>query len=263
MIKIKSKKDIEKMAKGGLITAKAREEVLKAAVPGVKTADLEELAVNRIKELGGEPGFMKVPGYDCATCINLNAGLVHGVPSENVTVEEGDVFTVDLGTFYKGFHTDAAWSIVVGNRRTAFRGLQEKEHKEKKRFLEVGEEALERATEQCVPGNFVGDISHAIQETVEGAGYNVIRALVGHGVGEELHEGPQIPCFGKPGEGSMLEEGLVLAVEILYAEGGPAIETLDDGWTIKTKDNSLSALFENTIAVTEGGSRVLTPNPKF
>lgn len=260
MIVVKSGKDIEKMREGGKITARVREEVLKAAVPGVKTADLEELAVTRIKELGGEPGFMKVPGYDYAICANLNAGLVHGIPSKDIVIKEGDLFTVDLGTFYKGFHTDAAWSII-SNQRSAVSQQQEKEQREKKRFLRAGERALAKATERCVPGNFVGDISYAIQETIESSGYAVIRALVGHGVGEELHEGPQIPCFGEPGEGSMLEEGLVLAIEVLYTMGGPAIETEDDGWTIKTKDDSLSGLFENTVAVTKGGPEILTPDP--
>lgn len=262
MIVVKSEKDIEKMAEGGQITAKVREEILKSAVPGTKTSELESLAVARIKELGGESGFMRVPGYDYATCVNLNAGLVHGVPSEKVVIKEGDVFTVDLGTFYKGFHTDAAWTII--SKQLSVNSDQSgKKFEEKRRFLEAGRKALEKATKQCVPGNFVGDISHAIQETVEGSGYSVIRALVGHGVGEDLHEAPQIPCFGRSGTGSILRAGMVLAVEILYAKGGSAIETLDDGWTIKTKDNLSSALFENTIAITKNGPEVLTPNPKL
>jgi len=261
MIVVKSEKDIEKMRVGGKISAQVREDILKKAKPGVNTWELEEYARDKIKELGGEPGFMRVPGYDYATCINLNEGLVHGIPSKDIVVREGDLFTVDLGTFYEGFHTDCAWSIIIRNRHTAFREPQEKEGKEKKRFLEAGEEALAAATRQCVPGNFVGDISHAIQENIENAGYTVIRALVGHGVGEDLHEGPQIPCYGNSGKGSLLEEGLTVAIEVLYAVGGPAIETVKDGWTIKTKDNSLSGLFENTVAITKDGPEVLTPNP--
>ncbi len=262
MIVVKTEEDIEKMRAGGKISAQVREEILKKAQPGVTTWELEEYARDRIKELGGEPGFMKVPGYDYATCINLNEGLVHGIPSENVVIKEGDLFTVDLGTFYEGFHTDCAWTKISGQRAAVSR-QQEEEQKANRIFLRAGEEALERATKQCVPGNFVGDISHAIQETIEGSGYTVIRALVGHGVGEDLHEAPQIPCFGEAGKGSMLEEGLVLAIEVLYTRGGPAIETGDDGWTIKTKDDSLSGLFENTIAITEDGPEVLTANPRI
>lgn len=262
MIVVKTEEDIEKMRVGGKITAQVREEVLKRAKPGITTWELEEYARERIGELGGKPGFMKVPGYNYAACINLNEGLVHGIPSEDVVIKEGDVFTVDLGVFYEGFHTDCAWTIISG-QRTAVSQQQEEEQKENRRFLRAGEEALEKATKQCVPGNFVGDISYAIQETIENEGYNVIRALVGHGVGEDLHEAPQIPCFGEAGKGSMLEEGLVLAIEVLYATGGPAIETEADGWTIKTKDGSLSGLFENTIAITKEEPEVLTANPRI
>lgn len=261
VIVIKSREDIEKMREGSKITAQVREEVLRKAVPGVTTWELEGYARERIHALGGEPGFMRVPGYDYATCINLNEGLVHGIPSKDIVIKEGDLFTVDLGVFYEGFHTDCAWSIAVGQRDSQSVGQQEK--KEKTKFLEVGELALEKATEQCTPGNFVGDISNAIQKTIEGAGYNVSRALVGHGVGEELHEGPQIPCYGRLGSGSRFSEGMTVAIEVLYMMGEPGIQTADDGWTIKTKDNSLSGLFENTVAITKNGPEVLTPNPKL
>lgn len=277
------------MAEGGKVTVRVIEETLERTKPGVSTLQLDQFAEKRILELGGEPGFKTVPNYNFATCININEGLVHGIPSEDKVLREGDIVSVDLGVFFKGFHTDAAWTVTAGqldseaarqqeeenpsevatfrSRRRKNRSLKAATSKDAKprqlsaneEFLEAGKSALQRATEQCVEGKFVGDISHAIQGTIEGAGFNVIRALVGHGVGRELHEAPQIPCFGEPKTGAGLKRGMTLAIEVLYAMGEPEIEVLEDGWTIRTKDESLSAIFEKTVLVGKEEPKVLTP----
>lgn len=252
MITVKSEKELKIMAEGGEITARVIEEVLEKVEPGVSTWELDRFAEKRIRELGGEPGFKKVSGYDFATCININAGLVHGIPSKDKILREGDIVSVDLGVFYKGFHTDAAWTKAVPRQGLGIGAV------EIEKFLDAGKKALERAIGQCREGNYVGDISAAVQETIEGAGFNVIQALVGHGVGRELHEEPQIPCFGEPKTGARLKREMTLAVEILYAMGQPEIEVLGDGWTIVTRDGSLAVIFEETVAVGKKGPRVLT-----
>ncbi|MFW6110041.1 MAG: type I methionyl aminopeptidase [Patescibacteria group bacterium] len=261
MIKIKSQEELDIMVEGGKITAQVRAELLEQAQPGVSTWELEELAERRIREQGGEPGFKRVEGYSYATCINVNEGLVHGIPSREITLQEGDLVSVDLGTFYKGFHTDAAWTTISG-QQTAIGDQSEVDQgaaDDKKHFLETGQKALKGATQKCVAGNHVGDVSATIQRVIESEGYNVVRDLVGHGVGEELHEDPQIPCFGLQGTGPQLRPGMTLAIEVLYAQGESAIITnRKDGWTICMRDGSLSAIFENTIAVTNSGPRILT-----
>jgi len=238
------------MVQSGAITAQVLRETLKMAAPGMSTWELDAFATRRICELGGEPGFKKVAGYDFATCININEGLVHGVPSRRKILREGDVVSIDLGTFYRGFHTDAAWTVMVGLGVLDVRV---------DRFLAAGKKALKNAIARCHEGGYVGDVSHTIQESIEGAGFSVVRALVGHGVGRKLHEPPQIPCFGRARSGSRLVRGMVLAIEVLYARGDSEIEILDDGWTIVTRDGSLAAIFEETVAVGKKEGRVLTP----
>jgi len=255
------------MERAGKITAQVIGEVLARAEPGVNTWDLDQFAEKRIRELGGEPGFKKVAGYDFATCININEGLVHGIPTRDLIVKEGDIVSVDAGAFYGGFHTDSAWTKLVKGENppagplrseASEAGLKAKSYEEREGFLDVGIRALERAIAQCRVGNFVGDISEAIQSVVEGAGFSVVRDLVGHGVGRELHEDPQIPCFGVGGEGAQLVVGMVLAIEVLYTWGNSGIDAADDGWTVVTKDRSLAAIFEKTVAITETGTRVVT-----
>jgi len=253
MIVLKSAEELVVMERAGEITAQVIREVLARAEPGVNTWDLDQFADKRICELGGEPGFKRVDGYDFATCINVNEGLVHGIPTRDLVIKEGDIVSVDLGAFYEGFHTDSAWTKLVKSEK-----LKVKSYEERGRFLDVGEEALGKAIAQCRVGNFVGDISETIQSVVEGAGFSVIRDLVGHGVGRELHEDPQIPCFGVGGEGPQLVAGMVLAIEVLYARGSSEIEVAEDGWTVVTKDRSLAATFEKTVAITEAGVQMLT-----
>jgi methionyl aminopeptidase len=249
-IKIKSREQLEAMREGGKISAGAIKKVLMAAKGGVSLADLEKVAEEFILDSGGEPAFKRVRGYDFATCLNLNEGVVHGLPSER-KLREGDIFSVDLGTFYKGLNTDTAVTVLVGDTRT-------QGYKEKVVFLETGERALEASIDQCRVGNRIGDISVAMEEVLRGAGYSPVENLVGHGVGEELHEDPQIPCFASRDKGPELKEGMALAIEVIYTAGDPALEVLSDGWTIAAADRSLAGLFEHSVAVTADGPIVLT-----
>jgi len=255
-IPIKTPQEIEIMKEGGKIAATVREKVLAAAEPGISLLELDALAEKLILEAGGELSFKGFEGFPFTTCINVNEGVVHGLPTRR-KLREGDLLTVDLGVLYRGLHTDNARTIEV-NKKT-------RKQENKKHFLSVGQEALEKAIEQCRVGNRVGDISQAIQTTVEGAGYNVVRELGGHGVGKKLHESPFIPGFvetkGMKGTvpfNPILKGGMVLAVEVIYTQGNGRIEVIDDGWTIVTSDGGLAGLFENTVAIQKTGPLVLT-----
>ena len=248
-IVVKTEKQVEAMREGGRITVGALREVLAAVEEGVTTAELNEIAEAFIVAAGGEPAFKRVSGYGFATCINLNEGVVHGLPSER-KLKRGDILTVDLGTFYRGLNTDMARTVYVGDKRGAA--------SEKIKLLEVGEEALRRAVGRCRSGNRVRDISAAMEVVLKRAGYAPVDVLVGHGVGEELHEEPQIPCLVTPGESSELVEGMTLAVEVIYSAGDSVLKVLPDGWTFVTADGSLSCLFEDTVLVTASGPIALT-----
>lgn len=238
------------MREGGKISARVLNEVLAAAKPGISTLELNNLAEELILKSGGKPSFKGFDDYPFATCINVNEGIVHGLPTRR-KLKEGDIVTVDLGVLYQGLHTDNARTIKVqkanGKRQNSIN-----------KFLEVGQKTLEEAIEQCRVGKTVGDISHTIQKTIEGAGYNVARELGGHGVGRKLHEPPFIPGIGQPGEGAVLKEGMTLAIEVIYARGSGKIEVLNDGWTVVTVDGNVAGLFEHTVAITKSGPIVLT-----
>jgi methionyl aminopeptidase len=241
---------LDAMREGGKITARTLKQLLEKAKPGTKTKQLDLLAESLICEAGAEPSFKSVPGYSWTTCIDINDGVVHGVPHDR-EIKEGDVVSIDLGTFYRGFHTDAAWTILVGNV----------ENDEAEKFLAVGETALKKAIDQARPGNRVGHISQAIEKEIVGAGYAVVRSLVGHGVGKKLHEKPQVPGFlSGPVESSPeLKEGMCLAIEVIYAMGQSRVKVDDDdGWSVRTVDGSLAGLFEHTVAVTKNSSEILT-----
>lgn len=244
MISIKTPEEIKIMAEGGKIARETLNAVLDAIKPGVKTRELEKIADDYILSKSSEPSFKTVEDYDFATCININEGLVHGLPGE-YEIKEGDLVSVDLGVLYKGFHTDLSHSVEVGTN----------EHTD---FLKVGENALMAGISQCKVGNKIGDISNAMQEVVETAGYTVSRDLVGHGIGKELHEEPYVPGYGKAGSGQEIEEGMVFAIEIIYQDGSPEIAISEDEWTLETADKSISGLFENTVAATNSGPKVLT-----
>lgn len=248
MIKIKTPEEIQIMAEGGAKLARVKKALAAAVKEGVTALDIENIAMKLIKEEGAEPSFNKEPNYYWATCINVNEGLVHGIPTKEVVFRDGDIVKIDVGIYYKGFHNDT--SISVGINPSP----------ENRRFLRVGEETLNKAIKAVKVGNHIYDISKVIEENIEGAGYSTIKALVGHGVGRQLHEDPQIPCFlpAPVHESEAIKSGMVFAVEVMYAAGSDRVEILEDGWTIAMRDGKISGLFEESIAVTKKGPKVLT-----
>ncbi|KKU62357.1 MAG: Methionine aminopeptidase [Candidatus Amesbacteria bacterium GW2011_GWC1_47_15] len=250
---IKTPDEIKIMAEGGRLLAEIREKAAAAAKSGVTTEEIDRTADELIIKTGGKASFKLVPGYKHATCIIINDEVVHGIPGKRV-IQSGDIVGIDVGLYYKGFHTDTAVTVRV-------EGPKSRRVKEIDKFLETGRLALKRAVEQARPGKRVADISRVMQETVEAAGYSAVRALTGHGVGRELHEEPTIPCFtaGPHDHSPALVPGMVLALEIMFNEGLPdVVYKNDDGWTIGTADGKISGLFEHTVAVTARGPLILT-----
>jgi len=244
----KTKEEIEIMGEGGQKLARIKKALFEKVAEGISAYDIEVLADELIKKEEAEASFKKVPGYSWATCVNLNDGLVHGIPKKEIVFKKGDVISVDLGLYFKGFHTDCSFS----------KGIDVDSETEK--FLDAGREALKNAIDKARAGNRVYDISEAIEKTIVSAGYNPIRALVGHGVGRRLHEDPQIPCFlpGPKEDSIEIAEGATFAIEVMYVQGGSALVQENDGWTIATRDGKISALFEETVAVVDGRPKVLT-----
>ncbi len=257
MINLKSPEEIAVMNEGGQKLGQILTELLKFAQPGIALKQIEAEANRLIDLSGGSASFKTVADYHWATCLCVNDCIVHGIPTEYI-LRDGDNLTIDIGMLYKGFHTDTAWAKIVKSKASQEQNEQERE---KERFLRVGEEALWDAVNKVRPGNHIGDISEAIQTTIEGAGYSIVKSLVGHGVGRQLHEEPQVPGFlrGKIENTRKLTEGMVIAIEVIYAMGsGGAVYAGNDGWTIVTQDSSIAAVFEHTIAVTGSGVQVLT-----
>jgi methionyl aminopeptidase len=249
MIIRKSPEELERMARAGRIVAETLALIGEHARPGTTTAELDELAEEFVVGQGGYPTFKGYRGYPAATCISPNSMIVHGIPGP-YELGEGDILSVDVGVTLDGFVADSAYTFAIG----------EISH-EAERLLEGGQAALAAGIEQCVAGNRLSDISHAIQLATEGAGFSVVRSLVGHGVGRSMHEDPQIPNYGQPGRGPQLAEGMTFAIEPMINVGGPDIYLHDDEWSISTADGSLSAHFEHTVAVTAAGPRILTAAP--
>ena len=247
-IKIKTQEEIEIMKEGGAKLGRVKRALMAGVKPGVSSLDIENLAVKLIKEEGAEGSFNKEPGYYWMTCVNVNEGIVHGIPNKGLVFKDGDLVSIDVGLYYKGFHLDTSVSVGI------------KLSPENQRFFNIGPIALERAIAKAKPGNYIYDISEAIESTIEGAGYSTIKALVGHGVGRKLHEDPQIPCFvpGRITDSPIIEPGMVLAIEVMYAQGSDKVHILEDGWTIAMRDGKMSGLFEDSVAITEKGSIVLT-----
>ena len=254
MVHCKTQSEIELMGQGGKILAQVLSTLLDHVKPGVSETDLDRMAERLIIEKGGEPGFKKVPGYRHTICVSTNDVVVHGIPKE-YKFKEGDVVGIDCGVYYKGLHTDMAETVRVQGK-----GARVKKPDEVDTFLETGKKALDAAIQQAKIGNRVGHISKTIQDSVEKEGYSIVRSLVGHGVGRELHEEPEVPGFleGSLNKTALLKEGMVLAVEVIYNEGDRELVLDDDGWTIKTKDASTSGLYERTVAITKNGPIVLT-----
>lgn len=257
MMDIKTPEQIKKMAEGGRILAEVLREVLKNVRPGVTELELDTLADSLIREKGGEPAFKKVKGYNHATCISTNNVVVHGIPSDR-KLRTGDVIGIDCGVFYKGLYTDMSETVRIStnNKQPPTNNRDEID-----RFLDTGKRALEEAIKVAVPGNRIGHISKTIQEIVEGQGYSVVRSLIGHGVGRNLHEDPEVPGFlnKKIEKTPLLKPGMTIAVEVIYNMGGYGVSySNSDGWTIVTSDGSLSGLYERTIAIAENRPLILT-----
>lgn len=255
MINIKTEKDLKIMEKGGKILSEVMWEVLKNVKPGVSELELDKLAEKLILEKGGQPGFKKVDGYKHTICVSVNDVVVHGVPTD-YKLKNNDIIGIDCGVFYQRFHTDMSETIRVKSPELSV------QNDEVDKFLETGKKALEKGIKQAKIGNHIGDISKTIQDIVEGSQYSVVRSLVGHGVGHELHEEPEVPGYlvGRVEKTPKLMEGMVIAVEVIYNMGGfELIFANKDGWTLKTKDDRLSGLFERTVAITKNGPLILTP----
>ena len=248
MIQLKSPREIDVMAQGGRILGRALAELRGAVRPGVTTLQLDQLAEEFIRSHdGATPAFKGLYGFPGSVCISVNHEIVHGIPSKKRTLAEGDIVSLDLGVKYEGLYTDSAVTVGVGDISA-----------EDQRLLDVTRDSLDAGIAAAAPGNHVGDIGHAVQTIVERAGFAVVRELVGHGVGHGPHEDPQVPNHGKPKRGTKLSPGLTIAIEPMVNAGLPGTRTLNDRWTVVTIDGKRSAHFEHTVAVTEGGPRVLT-----
>lgn len=253
MIRVKSKEEIEIMKKGGAILADVLGRVVASIRPGVTELEMDELAEKLMRQKGAEPGFKRVAGYRHSICMSTNDVVVHGIPTQ-YAFRDGDVVGVDCGVFYGGFHTDMSETILVGD-------ASQHHYAQKEKFLATGRKALDAALQVAKEGNRVGHISKTIQGIVEGAGYSVVRSLVGHGVGRQLHEEPEVPGFlvGPIEKTPVLKEGMTMAIEVIYNMGkSDVVYSNDDGWTIATKDGSVSGVFEKTVAITKEGPLILT-----
>ncbi len=266
MISIKTSQETEIIRQGGKILAAILDEVAKAVKPGITTKELDELATELIFSYGAKPAFLGYDGFPAALCASINEVIVHAIPSGD-KLKEGDIVGLDLGILYpfkdcagcfllgncvpkekvEGFYTDMARTVPVGEIS-----------QEAKKLIEATKKSLEIGLEQVKPGNHIGDIGFAIQQYVEARGFSIIRNLVGHGIGKELHEDPRIPNFGKPGEGPEIKTGMCLAIEPMVAMGGYELVKVEDGHGFRTKDKSLTAHFEHTVVVTEKGCEVIT-----
>ena len=250
MITIKSPREIDTMAAGGAIVAETLALVARHTTPGVATAELDRIAEEFIRSHpGARPSFKGLYDFPATLCTSINQEVVHGIPSPKRVLKEGDVLSVDVGVWLDGLHADSAATFPVG-----------KISADSERLLRVTQEALAAGIAQARAGNHVGDIGHAVQTVAEGAGYAVVRELVGHGIGSSFHEEPQVPNYGKPKRGPRLVAGMTIAIEPMLNVGTPDVRTLEDKWTVVTADGSLSAHFEHTVAVGENGvaPRILT-----
>jgi methionyl aminopeptidase len=251
MIIRKSPQEIEQMARAGAVVAETLALVGEHIRPGVSTDELDRLAEKFIRSRGGVPTFKGYRGYPASICASPNAMVVHGIPSRKVVLREGDVLSVDVGVTLNGLVADSAFTFPVGEVDP-----------EAQRLMAACRTALEAGIAQARAGHRLTDISHAVQEATEGAGFSVVRTLVGHGVGRVMHEDPQIPNYGEPGRGPELAVGMTLAIEPMINAGSPEVYLHDDEWSISTSDGSLSAHYEHTIAILGSGPRVLTVSPK-
>ena len=246
MIYLKTNEEIELLRENNILVSQALAEVAKHIKPGVTTKELDRIAEDFIRSHGAIPSFLGYEGYPASACISVNEQVVHGIPSDYV-IKEGDIVSVDLGTFMKGFNGDSAYTFAVGEISDDVR-----------RLLEVTKEALYKGTAQAKAGNRVGDISAAVQEYAESFGFGVVRELEGHGLGRKMHEAPGIPNYGLRGRGPLLKEGMVICIEPMITMGNRAIVFERDGWTVRTRDRKPAAHFEFAVAIRKDGPDVLT-----
>ena len=247
MIELKSAREIALMRRGGHILSEVVERLRTTVKPRMSTLEIDTDVEQFIRARGATPAFKGYRGFPATVCISINEEVVHGIPSAQRHVSEGDIVGLDLGCIVEGYYADCAFTLAVGEVPPRVQEL-----------LDVTRESLERGITECRPGRRLSDVSHAIQSHVERHGFSVVRAFVGHGIGRALHEEPQVPNFGDPGRGPQLRPGMVLAIEPMVTMGSCEVRILDDGWTAVTQDGSLAAHFEHTIAVTESGPEVLT-----
>lgn len=246
MIKLKSPREIAIMREAGLIVARCHEALAERIQPGITTKELDRFIEAMILEAGATPSFKGYKGFPASICVSVNDVICHGFPSGR-KLKSGDIVTIDIGAFYKGYHGDRAWTYTVGEISP-----------EARRLMEVTETSLREGIRACVAGNRVGDIGHAIQTYAEGQGMGVVRDFTGHGLGQDLHESPSIPHFGTPGTGQQLRVGMTVAIEPMITLGDWRCRIDQDGWTARTVDGSLCAQYEHTVAITEDGPVVLT-----
>ncbi|MBI3286953.1 MAG: type I methionyl aminopeptidase [Chloroflexi bacterium] len=246
MIVLKSPSELARMRRAGRIVARTLVYLRERIRPGISTVELDRLAEEFIRRAAGVPSFKGYRGYPASICVSINEELVHGIPGQR-RLREGDIVTLDLGAIYQGYHSDAALTLGVGEISA-----------EARRLLEATAGALSAGIQQARPGNRLGDISAAIQRYVEASGFSVVREYVGHGIGREMHEPPQVPNFGSPGQGPLLRPGMTLALEPMVNAGSPATRVREDRWTVVSEDGSWCAHFEHTIAIGEAEPEILT-----
>lgn len=246
MIICKTELEINLMREAGRIVAKTHEQLAKAVQVGITTLELDQIAEQVIRSHGATPSFKGYNGFPGSICASVNDELVHGIPGPR-KLQDGDIISIDVGAYYQGYHGDSAWTYRVG--KTSDQADQ---------LLATTEQALYQAIEQTKPGNRLSDISHAVQAYVESKGFSIVREYVGHGIGSNLHEEPQIPNYGLPGRGPRLKPGMVLAIEPMVNAGERYVKTLHDNWTVVTEDGSICAHFEHTVVITEEGYEILT-----
>lgn len=247
-ITIKTPEELKIMEEGGKKLSSVKHALTDMVAVGVSAEEIEKTACDLIEKSGAKPSFKMVPGYSWATCVNVNSGLVHGIPHKSIVFKKGDVISVDLGVYFKGFHTDTSFTIAISPS------------KEVEIFLEAGKKAFNAAVSAVRPDNKIYDISERMEDAITLFGYTPIQALVGHGIGKQLHEEPAIPCFvdGSRQNSLTIEPGMALAVEVMYTMGSHEVVQEKDGWTIGMEDDKISALFEDTLIVTQKGSRIIT-----
>ena len=247
MIYLKTDEEIELLRENNILVSETLAEVGRHIQPGVTTKELDRIAEEFIRAHGAVPAFLGYQGYPASLCISVNEQVVHGIPSSTCVLKEGDIVSVDCGTFMKGFVGDSAYTFTVGEVA-----------EEVQQLIRVTKEALYKGTAQAKAGNRVGDISAAVQEYAESFGYGVVRELEGHGLGRKMHEEPSVPNFGARGRGPLLKEGMVICIEPMITMGSKAVVFEQDGWTVRTRDRKAAAHFEFAVAVRKGGPDVLT-----